>query len=47
MSDRTCGTCGTEFAFPCQLERHINSKRKCKSKDNQKKDYMCLTCNNV
>jgi hypothetical protein len=46
MSDRTCGTCGTEFAFPCQLERHINSKRKCKSKDNQKKDYMCLTCNN-
>ena len=46
MSDRTCGTCGMEFEFPCQLERHISSKRKCKPKEQQLKDYMCIFCKN-
>jgi hypothetical protein len=46
MSDRTCGTCGMEFEFPCQLERHISSKRKCKTKEQQIKDYMCIFCKN-
>jgi len=41
---KTCDNCGTEFKFPCQLERHLNSKRKCKSKDNQIKDYDCEFC---
>jgi hypothetical protein len=44
---KTCDNCGTEFAFPCHLERHLNSKRKCKSKDNQIKDYVCNHCSIV
>ena len=30
MSDRTCGTCGTAFKFPSQLDRHLNGKKQCK-----------------
>ena len=46
MSDRTCGTCGVVFDFPCNLERHISAKRKCKPKDSQQHLYFCNDCNN-
>lgn len=42
MEDRTCNRCKKEFDFPCQLERHTNSTRKCKIKNN---NNICSHCN--
>ena len=42
MEDRTCNRCKKKFDFPCQLERHNNSTRKCKIKNN---NNICSHCN--
>ena len=42
MEDRTCNRCKKKFNFPCQLERHKYSTRKCKIKSN---NYVCCHCN--
>ena len=44
LSDRTCGTCKTVFKFSCHLERHLNSKRKCKPRQNIIEN-ICQYCN--
>ena len=44
MSDRICLTCGLQFKFPCQLERHITGKKQCKSKSNQIQEFTCKLC---
>jgi hypothetical protein len=43
-NDRTCGNCGIVFDFPCQLERHLNGKKQCKSKDLQNNEFSCKHC---
>jgi hypothetical protein len=42
MEDRTCNRCKKKFNFPCQLERHNYSTRKCKIKSN---NNICCHCN--
>jgi len=44
LSDRTCGKCITVFKFSCHLERHLNSKHKCKPRQNIIEN-ICQNCN--
>lgn len=40
--DYVCSDCDHKFQSRCHLERHRNSKRKCKRKSD---DYKCSNCN--